>query len=510
MGNSQSESRVATPKDASPGDRRSIALLRSSSALLQELVEEIGVPDETAVEIIHECNGDELGILRAVAKHINDKDPNSHLSGQARSSKLADKFRRSVHAKEIESLRSLGFSDVNTLRALRENGYREADAIKMLLKEYHRQSLANHPTASFHERMWSRENSKESKGSGALTIGDEAPPTPNSTSARSPHTSSTNISTGAAEDLKTPFASEFPVAKVTEACEVSGLLNIVQADPIFVERKNHDKAMLQAFQGHSSIKWNPALVRAMVAMKRKADDAKASVRKRDGPPDSTINVRRGTSQTNLLKERLTNFGMSEVVVSGDGNCQFRAISKELFNTQDHHLWVRFKAVEHMRNHRDEFEIFFGSPEEFEAYVAKMSLPREWGDELTLKATADALDIVVHVLTSTEGFGGYYLEYSPSNKGSPHGVLRHVFLTYLSPMHYNVMTLRDDERRKRLSDRARDLLARADSKALLLQVPSIDASAMPSDIASISSSSSSPSSSSSSRSVGSDPQTPDTL
>jgi hypothetical protein len=41
----------------------------------------------------------------------------------------------------------------------------------------------------------------------------------------------------------------------------------------------------------------------------------------------------------LLKRRLEVLGLSMKKIEGDGNCQFRAVSDQLYGTQDHHQMV---------------------------------------------------------------------------------------------------------------------------------------------------------------------------
>jgi len=64
----------------------------------------------------------------------------------------------------------------------------------------------------------------------------------------------------------------------------------------------------------------------------------------------------------------------------------------------------------MENAKDFFICFFDNSKEFEKYLRLMKRDRTWGDELTLRAMCDYYRVTIHVLTSTPGFGGYYLKY----------------------------------------------------------------------------------------------------
>lgn len=45
-----------------------------------------------------------------------------------------------------------------------------------------------------------------------------------------------------------------------------------------------------------------------------------------------------------LLQRLNVYGLYEVKVSGDGNCQFRALSEQMFKSPEHHKHVRKDVV----------------------------------------------------------------------------------------------------------------------------------------------------------------------
>ena len=72
--------------------------------------------------------------------------------------------------------------------------------------------------------------------------------------------------------------------------------------------------------------------------------------------------------------------------------------------------------------------------ELPTYLQKMAKARTWGDELTLRAFADCFGVCVHVVTSTDA--NWYLVYSPPEGVAPR---KQVFLTYLSPVHYDALS-----------------------------------------------------------------------
>ena len=91
-------------------------------------------------------------------------------------------------------------------------------------------------------------------------------------------------------------------------------------------------------------------------------------------------------------------GLRRVAADDDGNCQFRALSQQLYGSEDYHGSVRRDAVNHMRREADFFGAMFEAAD-FEAYLLDMKRSKTWGDELTLRAVADALGCAVHLVMS---------------------------------------------------------------------------------------------------------------
>lgn len=70
-------------------------------------------------------------------------------------------------------------------------------------------------------------------------------------------------------------------------------------------------------------------------------------------------------------------------VAGDGNCQFRVLSDQLFGTDDQHSFVRSVVVERLRQHPEEYRPYV-SGKEYEEYVDAMAVDGTWGDHITLQ------------------------------------------------------------------------------------------------------------------------------
>eukprot|EP00656_Telonema_subtile_P045086 TRINITY_DN51355_c0_g1_i1.p1 TRINITY_DN51355_c0_g1~~TRINITY_DN51355_c0_g1_i1.p1 ORF type:complete len:316 (+),score=58.17 TRINITY_DN51355_c0_g1_i1:100-1047(+) len=143
----------------------------------------------------------------------------------------------------------------------------------------------------------------------------------------------------------------------------------------------------------------------------------------------------------LLEQRLLNHNLESEEMADDGNCQFRALSHQLYGTQDYHSQVRAFVVEHIRAHAEEYQLY--CDESIEVFLDRMQRDRVWGDEITLKAAVDALNATVHTVTSNEE--NWHLVYTPdeivarnTDPVSPSSDTRRnkLFISYIAPVHYN--------------------------------------------------------------------------
>ncbi|XP_010241857.1 PREDICTED: OTU domain-containing protein DDB_G0284757 isoform X2 [Nelumbo nucifera] len=89
-----------------------------------------------------------------------------------------------------------------------------------------------------------------------------------------------------------------------------------------------------------------------------------------------------------LLDRLQLYGLVELKVQGDGNCQFRALSDQFYRTPEHHKFVRQHVVNQLKSHPEIYEGYV--PMAYSDYLKRMSKPGEWGDHVTLQAAADSL------------------------------------------------------------------------------------------------------------------------
>ncbi|XP_058102672.1 OVARIAN TUMOR DOMAIN-containing deubiquitinating enzyme 12 [Magnolia sinica] len=136
-----------------------------------------------------------------------------------------------------------------------------------------------------------------------------------------------------------------------------------------------------------------------------------------------------------LLQRLHVYGLYEVKVSGDGNCQFRALSDQMYKSPEHHKYVRKEIVKQLKDFRSLYEGYV--PMKYKTYYKKMAKSGEWGDHLTLQAAADKFAAKICLLTSFRDT--CFVEIVPQHQAPQ----REFWLSFWSEVHYNsIYEMRD--------------------------------------------------------------------
>ncbi|PIA37796.1 hypothetical protein AQUCO_03000375v1 [Aquilegia coerulea] len=129
-----------------------------------------------------------------------------------------------------------------------------------------------------------------------------------------------------------------------------------------------------------------------------------------------------------LLDRLSTYGLAELQIEGDGNCQFRALADQLFRNPDYHKHVRKQVVKQLKHHRNLYESYV--PMNYKSYLKKMKRSGEWGDHLTLQAAADKYAAKICLLTSFRET--CFIEIVPRDNSYS----RELWLSFWSEVHYN--------------------------------------------------------------------------
>lgn len=117
------------------------------------------------------------------------------------------------------------------------------------------------------------------------------------------------------------------------------------------------------------------------------------------PPTARIPLEEEVeSAAGQLHWRLSDYGLGAREIAGDGACQFRAVSDQLYKDQELHEAVRQRAIAQLKSSAARYE-GFAVGESFMEYLERMAQPSTWGDNLSLQAIADTFDIEVCLVTS---------------------------------------------------------------------------------------------------------------
>ncbi|GAU15843.1 hypothetical protein TSUD_40640 [Trifolium subterraneum] len=122
------------------------------------------------------------------------------------------------------------------------------------------------------------------------------------------------------------------------------------------------------------------------------------------------------------------YELIESKVEGDGNCQFRALSDQLYRSPNLHKFVREQIVQQLKSDPDLYAGYV--PMAYSEYLKKMSKSGEWGDHVTLQAAADWYGVKIFVITSFKDT--CYIEILPQTQKSG----RVIFLSFWAEVHYN--------------------------------------------------------------------------
>ncbi|XP_073126523.1 OVARIAN TUMOR DOMAIN-containing deubiquitinating enzyme 12-like [Henckelia pumila] len=135
-----------------------------------------------------------------------------------------------------------------------------------------------------------------------------------------------------------------------------------------------------------------------------------------------------TSDHQRLLNRLQLYDLVELKILGDGNCQFRSLSDQIYRAPEHHKFVREQVINQLKSKPELYENYV--PMTYDEYLKKMSKSGEWGDNITLQAAADRYGVKIFIITSFKDT--CYIEILPRTQKSN----RIIFLSFWAEVHYN--------------------------------------------------------------------------
>ncbi|KAI4348413.1 hypothetical protein L6164_009139 [Bauhinia variegata] len=140
------------------------------------------------------------------------------------------------------------------------------------------------------------------------------------------------------------------------------------------------------------------------------------------------NINDASMDHQRLLQRLNMYGLCEVKVSGDGNCQFRALSEQMYRSPEYHKHVRKDIVKQLKENRSLYESYV--PMKYKRYYKKVAKSGEWGDHITLQAAADKFAAKICLLTSFRET--CFIEIMPQHQAPK----CELWLSFWSEVHYN--------------------------------------------------------------------------
>lgn len=108
-------------------------------------------------------------------------------------------------------------------------------------------------------------------------------------------------------------------------------------------------------------------------------------------------------------------------IQARGDCQFESISRiinPMFGTNKSANDVRAEITDYMKQHSYRYREFYETQRELDAYLEKMSVPREYGDAVTLQAAADLYEVVFVTISTTNRGKTHVLFSYPQNSETP--------------------------------------------------------------------------------------------
>lgn len=112
-----------------------------------------------------------------------------------------------------------------------------------------------------------------------------------------------------------------------------------------------------------------------------------------------------------FSESLYPDGLTIRDVADDGNCFFRAVSDQLYGSEERHTELRHRACEYLIRHKHRYQYFVNDEQSFDEYVADMRNDGVWADNLELQAIS--MDCGVNIRVHQSGKPSYDIRNHPA-------------------------------------------------------------------------------------------------
>jgi len=187
-----------------------------------------------------------------------------------------------------------------------------------------------------------------------------------------------------------------PVTPVPEEASSSGSSSSEQ-----LLRENQQRLLVSHVDWYAKAFQNPKALESMdlddaIALQEQLIEVARSFNSNGGP--------RKISETKW-HENMRQAGKPIEIIKGDGNCLFRAVSHQLYRTEDKHLELRQTIVDYIEKQGEDYFNDLNMLQEigsFELYCTKMRRDGEWGTMIEIQAIMEYFARPVQVFHESRG------------------------------------------------------------------------------------------------------------
>ncbi len=147
-------------------------------------------------------------------------------------------------------------------------------------------------------------------------------------------------------------------------------------------------------------------------------------------PSITMKPRGSCSSMSILEGRLFSKNLKPFDVGGDGDCFFKAVSHQLYNSPNCHQHVRKAGIDYICAHAEQF-IESVTGKSWSEYTNDMLHQGTWCDALMVQAVADALNCVIDITESAVNFSETTIVQPTYDIEKPHTI----YIGHLDEFHY---------------------------------------------------------------------------
>ena len=133
-------------------------------------------------------------------------------------------------------------------------------------------------------------------------------------------------------------------------------------------------------------------------------------------------------------------------VSGDGNCMFRAVSDQVYGSEQYHSILREKCMDYLVVQKRFFELFIEG--DFNNYINEKRKNGTWGDDIELEALSEIYNRPIEIYSgSTKPLRSFHEDkkfYLDKNNKNKDIVLTPIRISYHGKKHYNsIVPIKND-------------------------------------------------------------------